>query len=866
MALFLPHHGWLVTLARRANTRNNPLDEDDRRHLVDLLAKPFPEVLLAGTYDPALLRGRKQVRGIQDIWYFSAEDGVPRPEKPSGRVESAGARWALLYANREEALADLARTYPPVRLLLGLRDSPVERIRKLASVVLDGDVTTLAALAGALEEAGASEASEIRSLVRAVPAPADPEAELAEARRRVAESPCPGCRETGSRVVFRVQKEGPNKGRLFARCRECQRFDWLSDAAPAAAEDEDAELAALRERAGPCPRCGKVRQAQRVKKKGPNQGRLFLTCTDRHCDSFEWAAPTRPQGKEATQAGLVEAIREAPEDDGPRLIYADWLEEHDQPERAEFIRLQCELARTAEGPRAVELRRREQDLLAEHAAAWAANLLPLARSITFRRGMPEQVDLYLIDFRRDADKLFAAAPVRALTVHTGYGSPVLKDLVRCRHLLRLGELRLEGGPCHTAGARVLAASPDLANLTSLSLPQQDLRRPSVQVLASSPHLARLTRLDLPDNHILEGGLATLAASPHLANLTHLGLAGSRLGDEDALALAHSPHLTKLKALDVAESNFGTPALRELLGCANLAGLTALRLGGEVLGHGAAEAVVASGVLAHLRDLALLHIDHRAATLLAGPASSAGLTALRLEGNLGETGARALAESPFLKSLVSLDLSGCNLGPDGVRVLAASPNLANLTSLALAHNAIGDEGARALASSPFLGNLASLDLLGNDIGPEGTRALAQSAGLGSLASLEVRMNRLGVEGARALACSPHLGGLNYLGLGLTAVGDRGVEALVGSPYLTHLTRLDLYWAGIGSKGASLLASWPLLSRLSLLKLTTNSIGPRGIRALLQSTSLKLPSVVHLGGNDYGDDLREVLAGDRRFVLG
>src|SRR5207245_1919213 len=129
-------------------------------------------------------------------------------------------------------------------------------------------------------------------------------------------------------------------------------------------------------------------------------------------------------------------------------------------------RLPCELARLGEGPRAMALRRREQDLLAEHAPAWAEKLLPLVRSFTFRRGMPEQVALYLDDFLRDADKLFGATLVRALTVGTGAGSPGLKQLVRHRHLLRVGELGLAGGPCHTAGVRVLSSSPYLANLTS----------------------------------------------------------------------------------------------------------------------------------------------------------------------------------------------------------------------------------------------------------------------------------------------------------------------------------------------------------------------------------------------------------------
>jgi uncharacterized protein (TIGR02996 family) len=33
------------------------------------------------------------------------------------------------------------------------------------------------------------------------------------------------------------------------------------------------------------------------------------------------------------------------DDDTPRLVYADWLEEHGQPAKAEFLRLECRLAR-----------------------------------------------------------------------------------------------------------------------------------------------------------------------------------------------------------------------------------------------------------------------------------------------------------------------------------------------------------------------------------------------------------------------------------------------------------------------------------------------------------------------------------------
>ena len=49
----------------------------------------------------------------------------------------------------------------------------------------------------------------------------------------------------------------------------------------------------------------------------------------------------------SAEQGLLSAICESPEDDTPRLVYADWLEEHDQPQRAEFIRAQCALATMA---------------------------------------------------------------------------------------------------------------------------------------------------------------------------------------------------------------------------------------------------------------------------------------------------------------------------------------------------------------------------------------------------------------------------------------------------------------------------------------------------------------------------------------
>jgi uncharacterized protein (TIGR02996 family) len=41
------------------------------------------------------------------------------------------------------------------------------------------------------------------------------------------------------------------------------------------------------------------------------------------------------------ELALIDAIHADPRDDTVRLVWADWLEEHDEPDCAEFIRLQC---------------------------------------------------------------------------------------------------------------------------------------------------------------------------------------------------------------------------------------------------------------------------------------------------------------------------------------------------------------------------------------------------------------------------------------------------------------------------------------------------------------------------------------------
>src|SRR5262245_50578595 len=86
--------------------------------------------------------------------------------------------------------------------------------------------------------------------------------------------------------------------------------------------------------------------------------------------------------------GLLADSKDNPEDDTPRLILADWLEDHGDAERAEFIRAQCRLAGLPwHAPGWAALARRQRQLLERHRAAWLGPLARLGAGREFRRGL-----------------------------------------------------------------------------------------------------------------------------------------------------------------------------------------------------------------------------------------------------------------------------------------------------------------------------------------------------------------------------------------------------------------------------------------------------------------------------------------------
>lgn len=88
--------------------------------------------------------------------------------------------------------------------------------------------------------------------------------------------------------------------------------------------------------------------------------------------------PTHPD-----LAALLAAVCQFPDDDTPRLVLADWLDDHEQHERAEFIRVQCELAwLRGNATRRAELVARENQLHHAHAREWSGIPCPVCEGAT----------------------------------------------------------------------------------------------------------------------------------------------------------------------------------------------------------------------------------------------------------------------------------------------------------------------------------------------------------------------------------------------------------------------------------------------------------------------------------------------------
>ncbi|MBY0513000.1 MAG: TIGR02996 domain-containing protein [Gemmataceae bacterium] len=405
---------------------------------------------------------------------------------------------------------------------------------------------------------------------------------------------------------------------------------------------------------------------------------------------------------------FLQRIRAFPDDDVPRLIFADWLDEQagELPAgerdvvraRAEFVRIQIALARVPDDDdRRPALVVAERELLDAYREPWTAAFRGLATGLEFRRGFVERVTIDPRQYLRHAHAVFAAGPIRHIKLNDA--GAALYSFLESAYLSRLSGLTLYATHAGEPLARALARCPHLAAAKELHLGRNRFGDDAAEHLAGSPVFANVEELDLAENELGETGARTLAASPHLGAVKVLELRNNQLGPAGAEAVAGSERLTALTRLGLAGNDVGTPRLHALSRASDLLRVPVLDLSMNGLNAAALKVILARPPAdVRLRELDLSHNE------------------------LGDVGARLLAETPHLAGLAVLRLAGCGITGDGTPFLANSPHLNRLVVLDLANNPVNDVGFRAYLETPHLRSLRRLIVPGIGISLRMRRAL------------------------------------------------------------------------------------------------------------------------------------------------
>jgi uncharacterized protein (TIGR02996 family) len=245
---------------------------------------------------------------------------------------------------------------------------------------------------------------------------------------------------------------------------------------------------------------------------------------------------------------LLRAVLAAPDDDAPRLVYADWLEEHGDGARATFIRAQVELARLpADDPSRAALVKTERTLLNANRKAWTEWLPAWVADREFRRGFIEWIQCQAADFIAQSEDVRRRTPLRgarldgkqpivvaifrsraleglrSLTLSVKVPPLAWDHLASCPYLSQLAELEIMSSAHTDEMVRALVSSTSLPALRSLRLKWCALGDEHTSWLVRHRWAERLRALDLSNNHIgPEGGLA-IAGSTFLDGLEHLNL-------------------------------------------------------------------------------------------------------------------------------------------------------------------------------------------------------------------------------------------------------------------------------------------------------------------------------------------------------
>lgn len=346
---------------------------------------------------------------------------------------------------------------------------------------------------------------------------------------------------------------------------------------------------------------------------------------------------------------LYQSILEHPEDDAPRLIYSDWLEEQGDSQRAAFIRAQCELARAeAYSPLFRKLTARSKKLFQPH---WLQTLRGKVLHSDMRRGFIHKVTIYSKRFVTDGGDIFDTEPVREVKFaefSAVRGNVPIATLAVCPHLGRLTGLNLGG---NTVTGRMMVELLDGGHLRGLRKLHIDNTRIESEFMSGILNSSRLPRLEELEFSV-QGDMVR-----------------AWLGGRADLNL-----LRQLRSLTVHNTPESPSVMTDFLQIPALASLEKL----VMIAHPAAYNASASG---HLPDLSAINQSSHLGNLKELDLSMA---------NVQDASFRSFVANPRFHKLRRLSLPMNRITDAGVQAILGAEHLRGLYYLNLDTNPIRDK--------------------------------------------------------------------------------------------------------------------------------------------------------------------------------
>lgn len=513
------------------------------------------------------------------------------------------------------------------------------------------------------------------------------------------------------------------------------------------------------------------------------------------------------------ESALLAAIIAHADEDTPRLIYADWLEEHEAPIQAEFIRLQCRLAScSAADPNYPDLLERYAEVVArfQPLAKYTVPELPpgfkFYNDLThdhenFRRGFLHTVHGSWVDGN------WVPSDEQVEQIHTGLSQLITTTTARQLSLINTNREHL---------TRILTA-PGIDAITGLDLHlayQNEEAAELLAVLAASPCVRGLARLSLVG---YTTGLAPLAATK-FPRLQHLGLPVIFGQARDIRWMTEAKWFRELRSIRAGGSDEPVVALL-LSAFAKLPRLESLDVGGFYL-----------------------------ETVKKAFGSTSGFPVLaRLTVSLlrGQTGVAYLAKGRF-PQLAELEVK--NIRSEHIPTLLKAKWLPRLRVLTLRDGTLSDKSVVALSKSPVAANLRILRLIDIPLGKTALAALGDGTRFPNLTTLELSTTSSGkitTADMAAFARALNLPRLQHLNLSSWSLGDTGAKALAENPSLANLTRLLLSACVIREKGLAAIVRSPHLQQLIELDMRHNKL--KTATALRNKNYLPHLAAAHTDGN-------------------